>query len=763
MRTRRRYPRYRAAGTAEQGSLAAVRTHLYAADAVAIIRCVDVVQTLRPGAGLVACVLVSLVACGPGGDGDRRPSEPVFVGSGTCASCHAAEAERWAGSHHDLAMQEATAETVLGDFGGVRFEGSSSAWTFSRDTLGFLARVLGGADLEAEYRVAYTFGAVPLQQYLVEFPGGRYQVLPVAWDARPVDQGGQRWFEVPPEEGAAPVASERTAGAADRPPWTGPDWTWNSMCAACHSTGLRKNYSSESDRFSTEWAEPDVGCEACHGPGSDHVVWAEAIDPNPPGPGRQPDDADRGLAVRFEPHDPDVWRMDPQTGTARPLAGRDPGPQMDTCSRCHARRSAITARYRHGETLLDSHQPALLEEGLYFADGQIRGEVYVWGSFAQSAMYRAGVTCNDCHDAHSLGVRGDGNAVCASCHAPSRFDTADHHFHEPGTEGALCVTCHMAARTYMGVDPRRDHSFRVPDPAESEAVGAPDPCRTCHADMTGAEAAAEIAARLEGAPIRRTRYHARALEAARRGDPESRPGLYALLRDPQAAPITRATALTLLGSDPGPEHLEAVRRAVEDPDPIVRLGAARGVGLSPTAELVRLSAPLLEDPVRAVRVAAAEALAQGQGLAEYREAQLARAERPEAQLNLAWLARLGDDHGEAERVLRRAITLDPAFVPAYVNLADLYHRTGRDPEGEVLLRSALEQSPQSADAHHALGLLLVRLGRTGEAMASLRQGAELEVRGTRYVYTYVVALRSAGDTAEARAVLERALTRQGRR
>ena len=730
---------------------------------MAIRNRVDLVPTLRPGAGLLACVLVSLVACGPGGDGDHTPSESVFVGSGACVSCHAAEAERWTGSHHDLAMQEATAETVLGDFDGAPFEGSSAVWTFSRDTLGFLARVRGGADLEAEYRVAYTFGAVPLQQYLVAFPGGRQQVLPIAWDARPADQGGQRWFEVPPDEGAAPVARERTAVARDRPPWTGPDWNWNSMCAECHSTGLRKNYSQEGDRFSTEWVEPDVGCEACHGPGSDHVAWAGALDPGAAGQGPSPDDADQGLAVRFEPHDPDSWVPDPQTGTARPLAGRDPGPQMDTCGRCHARRTAITTRYRRGDALLDSHQPALLEEGLYFADGQIRGEVYVWGSFAQSVMYRAGVTCNDCHDAHSLRVRGDGNAVCASCHAPSRFDTADHHFHEPGTAGALCVSCHMAARTYMGVDPRRDHSFRVPAPAESEAVGAPDPCTTCHSAMTGAEAEAEIASRLERPPMRRTRYHARALEAARRGDPEGTRGLYALLRDPQAPPITRATALALLGPGPGPDRVEAVRRGVDDPDPIVRLGAARGVGLAPTPDLVRLSAPLLEDPVRAVRVAAAEALAQGRGLAEYREAQLARAERPEAQLNLAWLARLEDDRDEAERALRRAIALDPAFVPAYINLADLYHRTGRDPAGEPLLRAALAQSPQSAHAHHALGLLLVRLGRAGEAMASLRRAAELEVRGTRYVYTYVVALQSAGDTATARAVLERALTRQGRR
>ncbi len=741
---------------------------------------------------------ISFVACAPRGDGEMLSAESGFVGNAQCMSCHTAEADLWAGSHHDLAMQGATAETVLGDFGGARFEGSSSVWTLLRDGPAFVARAEGPGGAAGEYRVAYTFGAVPLQQYLVEFPGGRYQVLPVAWDSRPVDQGGQRWFEVEPGESDVPVATGPAPAVRDVRHWSGRDFNWNSMCADCHSTGLRKNYSAASDRYATEWAEPDVGCEACHGPGSGHVAWAEALDSGSFVPAASLEGADLGLVVRFDAHDPGAWLRDPQTGTARPLAGPASDGQVDTCGRCHARRSAITARYRHGQTLLDSHQPALLEEGLYFADGQIRGEVYVWGSFVQSAMYRAGVTCNDCHDAHSLRVRGEGNAVCATCHTPSRFDTPDHHFHESGTRASLCVSCHMAARTYMGVDPRRDHSFRVPDAETSRDIGAADPCTTCHSEMTGAEAAATIAERRDGAPTRRTRYHALALDAARRGDPESRPGLYALLRDPGAPAITRATALTLLGSDPAPERVAAVRRGLQDPDPIVRLGAVRGVGLSPTRQLLDMSVPLLQDPVRAVRLAAAEAVAPfaiqpdggngtgqprprsapapptavplppplqpalRQALAEYREAQLANAERPEAQLNLAWLAVLEDDRNRAETALEKAIALDPAFVPAYVNLADLYRRADRDPEGEPLLRSALDQSPRSADAHHALGLLLVRLGRSGEAMASLRRAAEHEARGTRYAYTYAVALRSAGDTAAARDVLEQALNRHPR-
>lgn len=758
----------------------------------------------RPSCAPTRRVLFSLIAVIVGCGSEATAGLPAFVGTDVCASCHLAEAEQWRGSHHDLAMQDATPETVLGDFGGARQEGSEAIWTFSRRDGAYFARAEGtgrapdAQQAPLDHLVAYTFGVFPLQQYLVGFPDGRYQVLPIAWDSRPAAEGGQRWFDVRAEVVAQhPFPADHRADSPAADPaqhWTGPDLTWNSMCAECHSTALEKNYSPARNSFSTLWAELDVSCEACHGPGSEHVEWAEAAGSGSPRPVTTPGRTSRGLLVHFEPHDPAAWTLDPATGTARPRGEPDRDGQLDACGRCHSRRTAITTRYMHGEPLLDTHQPALLEDGLYFADGQIREEVYVWGSFVQSAMYRAGVSCNACHDAHSLEVRGEGNAVCTGCHAPARFDEVVHHFHEAGTDGALCVSCHMPARTYMGVDARRDHSFRVPDPAVAEAVGAPDPCTTCHAGMTGAEAAAEIASRLDGVPIRRTEHHAEAIATARQGDPRSLPGLYALLQDPRAPAITRATALTLLGADRNPERAAAVQRGVRDPDPIVRMGALRGIRLAPGPELAAIAVPLLEDSVRAVRLAAVEAVptsalqsaaiagetsrgansradpgtnlesplrVEGRSpVAEYREAQLASAERPEAQLNLAWLALALGAPAEAEEAVETAIALDPAFVPAYVNLADLYFRTGRDPEGEPLLRSAIERSPGSADAHHALGLLLIRNGRTDEAMPLLQRAAELETPGTRYAYVYAVALQSAGDTATARAVLERTLERR---
>ena len=142
---------------------------------------------------------------------------------------------------------------------------------------------------------------------------------------------------------------------------------------------------------------------------------------------------------------------------------------------------------------LDAYLPALLEPGLYHSDGQIDGEVYEYGSFLQSRMHAASVTCSDCHDPHSLKLRAEGNALCAQCHLPERFDLSAHHNHEPGSAGAQCVNCHMPTKTYMVVDARRDHSIRVPRPDLSISLGTPNACTPCHADRPAQWAAEAVA------------------------------------------------------------------------------------------------------------------------------------------------------------------------------------------------------------------------------------------------------------------------------
>jgi hypothetical protein len=408
--------------------------------------------------------------CGPAADYRLAPEEWRFVGSEACVECHREEYQRWQGSHHDLAMEPATPETVIGDFDNATFDYFGTVSSFYREGNGFFVRT-GGPDGEmTDYPIAYTFGVTPLQQYLIEFPDGRLQALGIAWDNRPVDDGGQRWYHLYPDEHIA---------YDDPLHWTGSYQNWNHMCAECHSTNLRKNYRVADDRFETSWTDIDVSCEACHGPGSEHVRLTRTLEEGE----EYPAEFLNSVTVRLRASDLGIWTIDPETGNAR----RDTllsEPFVEVCAPCHSRRSSLSQHIIAGRPFLDTHRPALLDEGLYHPDGQILDEVYVYGSFVQSKMYAAGVTCGNCHDSHGLQLLVEGNALCAQCHLASKFDSPEHHFHKPDSTGALCISCHMPTNTYMGVDARRDHSMRIPRPDLTVQTGAPNACNACHADKS---------------------------------------------------------------------------------------------------------------------------------------------------------------------------------------------------------------------------------------------------------------------------------------
>jgi tetratricopeptide (TPR) repeat protein len=699
-------------------------------------------------------VAVAATGCGSGDDRNGRAATPpvvrTYVGSQACAECHPGQLADWEGSHHDRAMQTAEPSTVLGDFADATFAWHGVTSTFSRRDEKFFVRTDGPDGRLREYEIAYTFGVDPLQQYLVRFPGGRLQALGIAWDTRPARAGGQRWFHLYPNE-----------AMTHRHPlhWTGRNQTWNYMCAECHSTNLRKNYRPADDAYDTTWGEIDVSCEACHGPGSRHVELARAPGASPDTLGRDP-----GLALRFERAT--TWSIAPGTVTATRSRPYRSAIEIETCGRCHARRSVIDETYVHGRPLMDTHRPALLAEGLYHPDGQILEEVYEYGSFLQSRMHANGVSCSDCHDPHSLRLRTAGNALCGTCHLPAHFDAPAHHFHEPGSPGARCVACHMPERTYMVVDVRHDHGFRIPRPDLSVDLGTPNPCTGCHADRSAAWAAAAVRKR-HGTGRAREPHFARALHAAWRHLPGADAALTVLATDRERPGIVRATALGLLGDRLGPASLPTVEQALADGDPLVRMAACGALSSLDARTRRNLIARLLGDPIRSIRLEAAVALADvppgawsaedrrslERALGEYRQAQLANGERPEAHVNLGLLEARQGNAEQARAAYDRAIAIDPLFVPAYVNLVDLDRMQGRDDEGERVLRRALAVAPQNADLHHALGLLLARTRREAECLAELGRAAELDRSEPRHAYAYGVALHSAGKTARALAIL----------
>jgi predicted CXXCH cytochrome family protein len=440
---------------------------------------------------------------------------------------------------------------------------------------------------------------------------------------------------------------------------------------------------------------------------------------------------------------------------------------VETCAPCHSRRGEISDGATAGRALLDDYRPMLLAEGLYFPDGQMQDEVYEYGSFLQSRMYRAGVTCSDCHDPHRLTLRADGNALCAGCHLAARFDTPAHHFHAAGSPGARCIACHMPARTYMVIDERHDHGFRVPRPDLAAKLGTPDVCTGCHTDRTPGWAAETIGRRPGphrlGAP-----HPGEAIWAGRNGAAGAELALLRLAADGADPAITRATAVSLLGGYASPDALAALRRAAGDVDPLLRLAAVQALEGRDGDTVAEIAAPRLRDALRAVRLAAVQAVAGrpaldasarpmlAHGIEEYRATELAHADRPESHVNLGLLAMKLGDPTDAERSFETAIRVGPYFVPGYVNLADLYRSEQRDPEGELVLRKALAVVPDGAEAHHALGLLLVRERRIAEALRELERAAALAPDDGRYAYVLGVALHSTGQTGRALEVLRRA-------
>jgi tetratricopeptide (TPR) repeat protein len=653
-------------------------------------------------------------------------------------------------------MAEATPDTVLGDFNDAELTVHGVTSRFYRKDGGFFVRTDGPDGTLQDYPVRYTFGWYPLQQYLIEFPRGHVQSLGLAWDSRTQEEGGQRWFHLYPGEDMT---------AAHPQHWTARDQTWNYQCAECHSTNLQKNYDVATDSYRTTFDEINVACEACHGPGSTHAAWADAAATDPD----RLTDPDKGLVVDLADRDGGSWGIDADSGKPRRTVPRENQVQIELCARCHARRGQIWDDYEYGRPLGNTHRLALLEEHLYFPDGQIKDEVYVYGSFIQSKMHRAGVTCKDCHDPHSLELRAEGNAVCSTCHLPTRYDAASHHRHEQGTDGASCVACHMPERVYMVNDWRADHSMRIPRPDLSAKLGTPNACNACHDDKSTQWAADAVAKWFPDSEYRGPHF-GEALYAAANHSPDAAQRLLAVAADGSQPGIARATAVEHLRSYVDPQQMFTIQRLLGDDDPLVRAAAVRFLAATDVRTQVDKGWERLDDPDRVVRLEAARVLAPllrqrlpdrfrellTRAVEEYALAQQVNAERAESHLNLGLIAVAVGDTQQAERAYRTSLRLDPAFAPGYVNLADLYRQQGREEAGERLLRAGIAALPNDASMQHALGLLLVRQKRLDDALPFLRAAATIALDAPRYAYVYALGLQGAGDVPQALQVLEQA-------
>lgn len=695
-----------------------------------------------------AAPLVVTSAPSPASTSNAAPpptaSPATFVNEQQCAGCHSEQAKDWQGSHHQLAMQTADEQSVLGDFKDASFTGDAETTRFFRKGSEFWINTVAGDGSAQDFKVAYAFGVAPLQQYLLETEGGRLQALGVAWDTEQ-----HRWFHIYPGEGV---------DFKDPLHWSKPGQNANFMCVECHTTGFKRNFDAQTSRFNSQWNSLGVGCQACHGPASNHLLWASKDSPS----------------TAFA-----------HAGFNLDLSKADNATQVDTCARCHARRAPLGDDQKPGKPLMDAYLPSALTRELYELDGKIKGEVFEHGAFVQSKMFAKGVSCTHCHNPHSSQLKADGNGVCLQCHNPAgktaapgvdgaglqakNYDSPEHHHHQPGTPGSQCIDCHMPGKLFMVNDLRHDHSFTLPNPALAQTIGTPDACLGCHFKTPSAQIV-EAFNSWYGETQHPTHEYARSLWQIRSAQPGAASALFSQLESTRLASIRRATLIAELPAYPSQQALEASQRALRDPAPQVREAAVTVIATQLTPEdRLDILGPLLQDPILAVRIASARALlgsvqqlgryqkAFDVAIAEYEKVQLSLQERAEANLNLAMLYQADGNTAQVEHYLRTAVERDGDFLPAFITLVQWLDANQRMPEATELMAQKLKEHPRSAVLQFAQGLSLVRRQQPDAALQALREANRLDPANARYAYTLALSLQERGDLKGARQLLETTL------
>lgn len=650
-----------------------------------------------------------------------------FVGDKKCGSCHQKEYAEWKISDHAKAILPATDSTVEGNFNNATFIADGVTSRFFRREKRFFVNTQGPDGSNHDYEIKYTFGYYPLQQYLVEFPGGRMQALRACWDVNE-----KKWFHQYPKQ---------AIDHRDWLHWTRPAQNWNAMCAACHSTNLQTNYDAASDTFNTTWSILNVSCEACHGPGKEHVRYISSADY-----GKKEKVAGSYLVLHSNQTSAD---------------------QLVTCAPCHSRRLVLDENPFRPLQLLDHYIPEVPHTPMYHADGQIHDEDYEFGSFTQTRMYMHNVKCSNCHNPHSGKLLFIGNALCSQCHDKS-LDSPAHTFHAANTEGSQCINCHMPTKNFMEIDVRRDHSMRVPRPDQSVKYGTPNACNQCHTGKSAQWSANQIVKWF--GPDRRYHFSDDLIPGSLGRDSSAAAHLQKLSSpDTNVPAIIHATALYYMSFVYDPKNIQFLLKGLHDPDAMIRYEALRSLRFYPVHQWTTKTIPLLHDPVKAVRVAAADLLLEHKDsiskdyMAAFASARrelddfLAKnAAEPGGRVMMADVQSRLKNYSQAEHEYLMALRMDSLLVPARINLATMYDIIGKKEEALKQLKTAFKIEPGNEQVNYYLALLYVELNENNSALNHFSKAAASS-KNTRVFYNYGLLLEQMKRDKEAEKIYRRGL------
>lgn len=662
---------------------------------------------------------------------------------GDCVSCHNSAVSDWQQSDHAKAMDVANNKTVLANFQNITTVHFSQKARFYKQGDLFKIDLTEGGNTTT-YTVSYTFGHYPLQQYLVPTEDGRFQVFPFAWDSREISKGGQKWY---------PNYANEDIQANDRLHWQQPLQNWNGMCADCHSDGLKRNYSSSENSFDSHWDNINIGCQSCHGKMDDHTGTLTNTKTSLIGSNKQ---MQQVLSWLLTPGDSVARLRDTQGNLASKQAKHVNGKFMETCFSCHSLRAPLTDGIEPDVEFLNQFSPSLLSQPLYHSDGQIKEETYVYGSFLQSKMFTEGVTCLDCHNKHTMKVKTQTNGLCLQCHNAEVYQQQKHTGHSLNSTGSQCVNCHMPEVTYMGVDARRDHSFRIPRPDLSEIYDTPNACVNCHQEQDNKWAEMQLE-QWHGKPTPLSDGEQLFINLQHQGWLPLAVHLK-LINNQDLNEIKRASAIMLLPNSTQQLSELQVQTWVSSSEPLIRLAIARIGHLLPPTERTKSYKNLLDDKYKAIRVAAANHLISS-GLEKSPSFKKAFDEligsneisswRGEGKLNQSLVHLNKGKRKLAMASLNQAIDIDPYFDVSYVNLADAYRNINDTKNEQLTLSLGIKQNPKSAILHYSYGMYLIRSGDKPSSIAAFANAIKFDQTNPQYVCLYLLALDSVGNTSKA--------------
>ncbi|MFW6289848.1 MAG: ammonia-forming cytochrome c nitrite reductase subunit c552 [Mariniphaga sp.] len=656
---------------------------------------------------------------------NRQEQVNEFSGSASCIQCHEKFYELWSTSHHGKAMQpvnRAFFETEdVPSSEGFLIEGKDYRILCNDSVMTMIETEAGRTK---EYAVTWALGGKNVYYFLTPMEKGKLQTIPLAYDVRT-----KMWYNNP--ESAVRHFPEGTADAAL--PWRDRMYTFNTSCYSCHVSQLATNFDLASDSYNTTWKEPGINCETCHGPSAEHVrVCLEA------GEGNIPDDLKIITTSTFTPEQHNA-----------------------SCAPCHAKMQPITASFMPGERYFDNYTLTTLENADFYPDGRDLGENYTYTTWMMNeCMQNSEMHCVTCHTSSGRDRFADNpNQACISCHRTNVENVAEHSMHPAGSEGAVCINCHMP-KTEFGRMVRSDHSFRPPMPQATIQFGSPNACNICHTDKSPEWANQVVKKRTNKMYQDETLYWAQLIKEARNEEWKRVDEMFAVINNKEMNEVVVTSLIRLLANCPDNRKWEAILGTTNHESPLVRAAAASSLMGNTSAKAKKALITAAGDDYRLVRISAAQSLA-GFTNHQFNAAEAQRVEKATDEYMHSLVTRPDDwsshynegifhqNRGDAHKALQsyeHAARLYPESLMPLINSSILYSHTGNPSKAEENLQKAVAIDPSNEAANLNLGLLLAEQGRMQEAESALK--AALEANPRQAVAAYNLSVISAQRSLE---------------